>query len=238
MTRIERANKDEITGRCRDMNWVFSMTHVLDRIAQLKLIPMVVLDHADHTAPFAEALVRGGLPVAEITFRTAAAEQAIRTLAQRRDLLVGAGTVLTTEQADRAIGAGAQFIVAPGTNPTVVEHVRKQGVMMCPGVVTPTDIELAMSLGVTTLKFFPAETMGGVAMLKALAGPYPDVRFIPTGGITPELLPNYLKLRSVVACGGSWLAPRHLLAEGKFDAIQRLVEQAVKLLAEPPEIAT
>ena len=109
---------------------------------------------------------------------------------------------------------------------------------MCPGVVTPTDIELAMSLGVTTLKFFPAETMGGVATLKALAGPYPDVRFVPTGGITPELLPSYLKLASVVACGGSWLAPRHLLAEGKFDAIQRLVEQAVKLLAGPPPVAT
>jgi 2-dehydro-3-deoxyphosphogluconate aldolase/(4S)-4-hydroxy-2-oxoglutarate aldolase len=220
------------------MNWVFSMPQIVDNIAQLKLIPMVVLDHADHAAPFAEALVGGGLPIAEITFRTAAAESAIRTLAKRGDLLVGAGTVLTTDQADRAIDAGAQFIVAPGTNPKVVEHVWKRGVTMCPGVVTPTDIELAMSLGATTLKFFPAESMGGVATLKALAGPYPDVRFIPTGGITPDLLPIYLKLRSVVACGGSWLAPRHLLAEGKFDAILRLVEQAVKLLAGPPEVAT
>jgi 2-dehydro-3-deoxyphosphogluconate aldolase/(4S)-4-hydroxy-2-oxoglutarate aldolase len=214
------------------------MSRVLDQISKLKLIPMVVLDHADHAAPFGDALVSGGLPIAEITFRTAAAEHAIRSLARRGDLLVGAGTVLTTEQADRAIGAGAQFIVAPGTNPTVVEHVREQGVMMCPGVVTPTDIELAMSLGMTTLKFFPAESMGGVATLKALAGPYPDVRFIPTGGITPELLPAYLKLRSVVACGGSWLAPRHLLAEGKFEAIRRLVEQAVKSLAGPPDVAT
>jgi 2-dehydro-3-deoxyphosphogluconate aldolase/(4S)-4-hydroxy-2-oxoglutarate aldolase len=214
------------------------MDNVLNRIAELKLIPMVVLDHADHAAPFADALVKGGLPVAEITFRTAAAESAIRTLASHGDLLVGAGTVLTNEQADRAIDAGAQFIVAPGTNPKVVEHVQKRGVMMCPGVITPTDIELAMSLGVTTLKFFPAESMGGVVTLKALAGPYPDVRFVPTGGITPELLPSYLKLASVVACGGSWLAPRHLLAEGKFDAIGQLIEQAVKLLAGPPPVAT
>jgi 2-dehydro-3-deoxyphosphogluconate aldolase / (4S)-4-hydroxy-2-oxoglutarate aldolase len=214
------------------------MNNVLNRIAELKLIPMVVLDHADHAGPFADALVTGGLPIAEITFRTAAAESAIRTLAKRGDLLVGAGTVLSPEQADRAIDSGAQFIVAPGTNPMVVEHVRKRGVTMCPGVVTPTDIDLAMSLGVTTLKFFPAETMGGVATLKALAGPYPDVRFVPTGGITHEILPSYLKLASVVACGGSWIAPRHLLAEGKFDAIQRLVEQAVKLLAGPPPVAT
>jgi 2-dehydro-3-deoxyphosphogluconate aldolase/(4S)-4-hydroxy-2-oxoglutarate aldolase len=214
------------------------MNNVLNRIAELKLIPMVVLDHADHAAPFADALVTGGLPIAEITFRTAAAEPAIRTLAERGDLLVGAGTVLSTEFADRAIDAGAQFIVAPGTNSKVVEHVQKRGVVMCPGVVTPTDIELAMSLGATTLKFFPAESMGGVTTLKALAGPYPDVRFIPTGGITPELLPSYLKLTSVIACGGSWLAPRHLLAEGKFDAIGRLVEQAVKLLAGPPPVAT
>ena len=214
------------------------MDNVLGRIAELKLIPMVVLDRADHAAAFGEALVTGGLPVAEITFRSAAAEQAIRTLADRGDLLVGAGTILSIEQADRAIDDGAQFIVAPGTNPKVVEHVQKRGVTMCPGVLTPTDIELAMSLGVTTLKFFPAESMGGVATLKALAGPYPDVRFVPTGGITPDLLPSYLKLPSVVACGGSWLAPRHLLAEGKFEAVKLLVEQAVKMLAGPPPVAT
>jgi 2-dehydro-3-deoxyphosphogluconate aldolase/(4S)-4-hydroxy-2-oxoglutarate aldolase len=214
------------------------MNSVVDRIAQLKLVPMVVLDDAAQAAPFGDALVAGGLPVAEITFRTAAAEPAIRALAKRGDLLVGAGTVLSTEQADRAIDAGAQFIVAPGTNPKVVEHVRKRGVAMIPGVATPTEIEQAISLGVATLKFFPAETLGGVAMLKALAGPYPNIRFIPTGGITPELLPRYLQLSSVLACGGSWLAPRHLLAEGKFDAIGRLIEQAYKLISSPPEVAT
>jgi 2-dehydro-3-deoxyphosphogluconate aldolase/(4S)-4-hydroxy-2-oxoglutarate aldolase len=214
------------------------MNDVIGRVSKLRLVPMVVIDRAEYVGGFADALVAGRLPIAEITFRTAAAEAAIRALANRGDLLVGAGTVLSTEQADRALDAGAQFLVAPGTNPTVVEHVLKRGVAMFPGVVTPSEIELAMSLGVSTMKFFPAETMGGVAMLKALAGPYPDVRFIPTGGITPELLPSYLKLPTVVACGGSWLAPRHLIAEGKFEAIQRLVEQAAKILAGPPEVAT
>ncbi|HEX2477135.1 MAG TPA: bifunctional 4-hydroxy-2-oxoglutarate aldolase/2-dehydro-3-deoxy-phosphogluconate aldolase [Lacipirellulaceae bacterium] len=214
------------------------MKTALERIAKLKLIPMVVMDHAEHAGPFGDALVAGGLPVAEITFRTEAAETSIRELAKRGDLLVGAGTVLSKELADRAIDAGAQFIVAPGTNPEVVEHVLTRGRTMIPGVVSPTEIEFALSLGVSTLKFFPAETMGGVAMLKALAGPYPDVRFIPTGGITPELLPNYLKLTSVAACGGSWLAPRDLLATGKFDAIKVLIEQAVKIIAGPPIVAT
>jgi 2-dehydro-3-deoxyphosphogluconate aldolase/(4S)-4-hydroxy-2-oxoglutarate aldolase len=214
------------------------MNTVLSRIGQLKLIPMVVIDKAENSGGFADTLVSNGLPIAEITFRTPAAEAAIRSLAQRGDLLVGAGTVLTIEQANRAIDAGAQFVVAPGTNPKVVEHVLARGVPMVPGIATPSEIELALSLGVTTLKFFPAETMGGVAALKALAGPYPDIRFIPTGGITPELLPNYLKLPCVLACGGSWLAPRELLAAGKFDTISRFIEHAKKILAEPPAIAT
>jgi 2-dehydro-3-deoxyphosphogluconate aldolase/(4S)-4-hydroxy-2-oxoglutarate aldolase len=206
------------------------MIRVLERLAELKLIPIVVIEKAELAAPLADALVAGGLPVAEITFRTAAAEAAIRALANRGDILVGAGTVLSVEQADRAIDAGAKFLVAPGTNPKVIDHAQKCSIPMTPGVATPTDIELAMSLGLTTLKFFPAEQMGGIAMLKALAGPYSDVRFVPTGGITPELLPQYLKLPSVVACGGSWLAPRDLLAGGKFDAIKLLAEQAGKIL--------
>jgi len=209
------------------------MSNVLAKIAELRLIPMVVMDKAEHAGGFADALVSGGLPVAEITFRTPAAEAAIRALAKRGDVLVGAGTVLSTELADRAIDAGAKFIVAPGTNPQVVEHVLMRGVPMVPGIATPTDIELATSLGATTLKFFPAEQMGGADTLKAFAGPYPEVRFIPTGGITPELLPRYWKLPTVVACGGSWLAPRDLLAAGKFDAIKVLVEQAAKLVAGP-----
>jgi len=213
------------------------MKTVLTRIGELKLIPMVVIDKAENVGAFADTLVSCGLPIAEITFRTAFAEVAIRALAQRGDLLVGAGTVLTIEQADRAIDAGAQFVVAPGTNPRIVEHVLARGVPMVPGIATPSEIELAVSLGVTTLKFFPAETMGGIAALKSLSGPYSDIRFIPTGGITPELLPGYLKLPCVLACGGSWLAPRDLLAASNFETISRLIQHAKKILGEPSSLA-
>lgn len=210
----------------------------ITQIQALRLVPIVIIDKAEHAAMLGEVLAAGGLPLVEVTFRTPAAESAVRILAKRGDLLVGAGTILTTEQADRAIDAGATFLVAPGTNPKVVEHVLKWGLPMVPGVATPSEIELATSLGAEILKFFPAESMGGVPALKAFAGPYPDARFIPTGGITPELLPSYLRLSSIVACGGSWVAPRDLLAAGRFDAIAALVEQAKKLLASPPDIAT
>ncbi len=214
------------------------MPSIIDQLAALRLIPMVVIDDARHAAAFGETLVAGRLPVAEVTFRTPAAEEAIRILAKSGDVLVGAGTVLNTEQADRAIDAGAQFLVAPGTNPRVVEHVVKRGVPMVPGIATPSEIELATSLGAAALKFFPAETMGGVAALKAFAGPYREARFIPTGGITPEMLPSYLALKNVVACGGSWLAPREFLAAGRFDAIAALLQDARAILDGPPEIAT
>jgi 2-dehydro-3-deoxyphosphogluconate aldolase / (4S)-4-hydroxy-2-oxoglutarate aldolase len=217
---------------------ISTMSTILQGIAKFRLIPMVVLDKAEHACGFGDVLVSGGLPIAEITFRTRAAEDAVRTLAKRGDVLVGAGTILSIDQADRAIDAGAQFLVAPGINPRIVEHVLRRGVPFVPGVATPSEIELATSLGAEVLKFFPAETMGGILALKAFAGPYPNARFIPTGGITPELLPNYLRLKSVVACGGSWLAPRELLAAGRFDSIAALIEQAKKLLAEPPDIAT
>jgi 2-dehydro-3-deoxyphosphogluconate aldolase/(4S)-4-hydroxy-2-oxoglutarate aldolase len=214
------------------------MNSILARIEKFRLLPIVVIDKAEHAAQFGELLVAGGLPIVEFTLRTPAAEPAIRALAKRGDLLVGAGTILTTEQADRAIDAGAQFLVAPGTNPKVIEHALKRGLPMVPGIATPSEIEIAISLGAEVLKFFPAETMGGVAALKAFAGPFPDVRFLPTGGITPELLPSYLRLRSVVACGGSWIAPRDLLAAARFDSIAALIEQAKKLLAGPSGVAT
>lgn len=207
------------------------MHHVLDKLGQLRLVPMVVMDDASHADGFADALVAGGLPVAEVTFRTDAAEESIRRLAKRGDLLVGAGTVLTTEQADRAIDAGAAFLVAPGTNPKVVDHSLLRSVPIVPGVATPTDIELAMSFGLDAVKFFPAENFGGTATLKALAGPYQDMMFLPTGGITPEKLPDYLKLPFVLACGGSWLAPREALAKGDFATIRQRIEEAARLLA-------
>jgi len=207
------------------------MNDVLKRIGQLQLVPVVVLDSEEYATPLADALVGGGLPIAEVTFRTDAAEAAIRVLAQRGDLLVGAGTVLTVEQADRAIDGGAAFIVAPGTNPKVVEHCLRRGVPIAPGVATPTDVELALSLGLETLKFFPAEVLGGVAALRAISAPYGNVKFIPTGGISTQNLLEYLQLPNVLACGGSWLAPRGKMADGEFAPIEQTVRQAVALLA-------
>jgi len=207
------------------------MHEVLEHLGRLRLVPMVVMDDAAHADGFGDALVAGGLPVAEVTFRTDAAEDSIRRLAKRGDLLVGAGTVLTKEQADRAIDAGAAFIVSPGTNPTVVDHCLLRSVPIVPGIATPTDIDLAMSFGLDAVKFFPAENLGGTATLKAYSGPYADMMFLPTGGITPEKLPEYLKLPFVLACGGSWLAPRESLAKGDFDTIRDRIEKAAKLLA-------
>ncbi len=207
------------------------MHEVLDQLGRLRLVPMVVMDDAAHADGFGDALVAGGLPVAEITFRTDAAEESIRRLARRGDLLVGAGTVLTKEQADRAIDAGAAFLLAPGTKPPVIDHCLLRSVPIVPGVATPTDIDLAMSFGLDAVKFFPAENLGGTATLKAYAGPYADMMFLPTGGITPELLPSYLQLPFVLACGGSWLAPREALAKGDFATIRKRIAEAATLLA-------
>lgn len=199
----------------------------MNLLAPHRLLPVIALESSDHAAPLADALVAGGLPVAEITFRTDAAEESIRIMAARGDLIVGAGTVLSVEQVQKAVDAGARFIVSPGCNPRVIEYCVANGIAITPGVATPTDIELAMSLGVTTLKFFPAEALGGVGMLKALSAPYRMVKFIPTGGITAANLRNYLALPSVVACGGSWMvAP---LAAGDFARITELTREAVSL---------
>ena len=206
------------------------MNEVLKRIGELKLVPVVVLDSVEHAMPLADALVSGGLPIAEVTFRTDAAEQAIRVMAGRGDLLVGAGTVLNVAQADRAIDGGATFIVAPGTSPQVVEHCLSRGVAVTPGVATPTDIELGLSLGLETFKYFPAEVLGGVRALKAVSAPYRGVQFLPTGGISLQNLRDYLQLPNVLACGGSWLAAGDKLASGDFVAIEAGVKQAVDLL--------
>jgi 2-dehydro-3-deoxyphosphogluconate aldolase/(4S)-4-hydroxy-2-oxoglutarate aldolase len=207
------------------------MHEVLEHLGRLRLIPMVVMDDAAHADGFGDALVAGGLPVAEVTFRTDAAEESIRRLAKRSDLLVGAGTVLTKEQADRAIDAGAAFIVAPGTNPPVIDHCLLRSVPIVPGIATPTDIDLAMSFGLDAVKFFPAENLGGTSTLKAFSGPYQDIMFLPTGGITPEKLPEYLRLPFVLACGGSWLAPREALAQGDFATLRKRIAEAAILLA-------
>jgi 2-dehydro-3-deoxyphosphogluconate aldolase/(4S)-4-hydroxy-2-oxoglutarate aldolase len=205
------------------------MHDILGRIGELKIIPVISLDDAADAVPLGEALVAGGLPIIEITFRTQAAEQAIRLLAGQNNLLVGAGTVLNVDTAKRAVDAGAKFIVSPGFNPKVVSWCIGAGVPITPGTATPTDIEMALDHGLGVVKFFPAEAMGGIKMLKAVAAPYGMMRFVPTGGIAPENLEEYLKFPKVLACGGSWMAGKELIAERRFDKIRELTRQAVEL---------
>ena len=202
---------------------------VLSQLAANRLVPVVVLDDAKDADGLAGALVAGGLPVAEITFRTAVAEESIRVMAARGDVLVGAGTVLTVEQVDKAVAAGAHYIVSPGTNRAVVERVQEHGVLALPGAVTATEIQAALELGLTTVKFFPAGTSGGSKAISALAAPFGDVTFVPTGGVGVDNLHEYLSLKCIAAVGGSWMVPRNLVTAGDFDAVRVLVAQAVEL---------
>lgn len=205
------------------------------RLEELKIVPIIVIDDADDAEPLARAIRDGGLPCAEVTFRTAAAAEALRGIADGfPDLLVGAGTVLRPVQVDAARDAGARFIVTPGLNPRVVERCQELGVPIFPGVCTPTDIETAMGLGLDTLKLFPAEPMGGMAYLEAISGPYRGVRFIPTGGVNAANLAAWLALPQVVACGGSWLARADRIRAGDFDHIRRQVEEAVAIARSNP----
>ena len=209
------------------------MNEMMQKLNRIGIVPVVVLNDAKDALPLAERLMRGGLPCAEVTFRTAAAEESIRQMAKAYpDMIIGAGTVLTTDQADRAIGAGATFVVSPGFNPKVTEHVLKKGVPMTPGVCTPTEIEAAMELGLDVLKFFPAEPSGGLKMIKAIAAAYVNLRFMPTGGINPENVKDYLKYDRIVACGGSWMVNGALIKEGKFDEIEALVREAAGIVKE------
>jgi 2-dehydro-3-deoxyphosphogluconate aldolase/(4S)-4-hydroxy-2-oxoglutarate aldolase len=207
------------------------MSDVLDRLAHHRLVPVVVLDDAADAGPLAEALVAGGLPVAEVTFRTAAAPDAIRAISARGDVLVGAGTVLTPDQVDAAVAAGAQYVVSPGTSRAVVERCRDHGVAALPGAVTATEVQAALELGLTTVKFFPAGTSGGVRAIAALAAPFTGVRFVPTGGVGPTDLLDYLALPSVAAVGGSWMVPRDRVRAGDFEAVRTLTAEAVALAA-------
>ena len=209
------------------------MTEMMKQLQKIGIIPVVVLDRAEDALPLAECLMEGGLPCAEVTFRTAAAEESIRQIAKAYpEMIVGAGTVLTTEQADRAIGAGAKFIVSPGFNPKVTEYVLKKGVPMTPGVCTPTEIEAALQFDLDVLKFFPAEPAGGLKMIKALAAPYVGVSFMPTGGISAANVRDYLAYDRIVACGGSWMVNGKLVKEGNFAEIKRLVREAADIVKE------
>jgi 2-dehydro-3-deoxyphosphogluconate aldolase / (4S)-4-hydroxy-2-oxoglutarate aldolase len=206
---------------------------IVDIVRQIGIIPVVTIPRLEHALPLAENLLEGGLPCAEVTFRTAAAAESMTEIRARfPEILLGAGTVLTLEQAETAISSGAQFIVSPGTNPAVIDYCLAKSVPIFPGVCTPTEIEMALAKGVDVLKFFPAEPMGGVAFLKAICAPYRQVRFIPTGGIDQNNIGQYLALSEVVACGGSWMVKPELLNAGEFDRIRQLVKEAVALVGE------
>jgi 2-dehydro-3-deoxyphosphogluconate aldolase/(4S)-4-hydroxy-2-oxoglutarate aldolase len=203
------------------------MHEELLKIQRTKIVPVLALPDARDAQSVADAMVAGGLPCVEVTFRTAAAVDAIKTMASRGDMQVGAGTVLTTAQVDAAVGAGATFIVSPGTNPKVVEHCLKLGVPITPGVATPSDIEAALDLGVAVLKYFPAETLGGLSALKAISAPYSMCSFIPTGGINAKNIIDYLRFPKVIACGGTWMLAKDLIEAKKFDQIAALCREAV-----------
>lgn len=201
------------------------------KIEALGIVPVVVLNDADDAVPLCKALAEGGLPVAEITFRTAAAEESIRRVAKELpDVLVGAGTVLTCEQVDRAIAAGAKFIVSPGFNPEVVGYCVEKGYPIFPGCPTTSDIEKAMSYGLKVVKFFPAEAMGGIKVIKAVAAPYGSMRFMPTGGVNEKNLLDYLSFNKIICCGGSWMVPGDAVKARDWDRIRTLTASAVQLM--------
>lgn len=202
---------------------------MMKQIEEMGIVPVVVIEDAKQALPLAEALCAGGLPCAEVTFRTAAARDAIREMKKKENMLVGAGTVLTTDQVDEAVDAGAEFIVSPGFNRKVVRHCQEKGVPVIPGVCTPTEMEMALEEGLEVVKFFPAEAAGGIAMIKAMSAPYGNVRFMPTGGITMENLADYLSYNKVIACGGSFMVSKKLIAENQFEKIEELTREAVSL---------
>ena len=205
------------------------MKELLNRIHDIGIVPVIALDDAGKAVNLARALVKGGLPVAEVTFRTAAAEEAIKAIVSEvPEMIVGAGTVLTKEQADRAIDAGVNFIVSPGFNPAITKYVIDKGVCMLPGTATAGEMEQAMMMGLEAVKFFPAEQNGGVAKLKALAGPYKNLRWMPTGGVNTDNLVDYLSFHQVLACGGTWMVKKDLIEGEKWDDITDICRKAVK----------
>ncbi|MAG54677.1 MAG: 2-dehydro-3-deoxyphosphogluconate aldolase [Planctomycetes bacterium] len=204
------------------------MPSVEDLIAGLRIIPVVTLHDAAHAAPLADALIEGGLPIAEITFRTAAAADGIRVLAGRDDFCVGAGTVVSTDNANAALAAGARFLVSPGVNPDVVSIAQERCCPVYPGIATPTELTSVVTrFGLEVVKFFPATAIGGLPMLKALAAPFPNIRFIPTGGINAGNVTDWLDHPKVLAVGGSWMVPARAIAEGRFAEITDLAREAV-----------
>lgn len=207
------------------------MTPMEQKIYDMGILPVIKISDVSTALPLAKALCNGGLPAAEITFRTSCAAEAIHAITQAYpDMLVGAGTVLTTAQVDEAVAAGASFIVSPGFNPKVVAYCREKGVTIIPGCSSPTDIEAAIEMGLSTVKFFPAEAAGGLPMLKAMSAPYGKMLFMPTGGISPDNLLSYLKFDKILACGGSFMVKEDLIKSGNYAEIERLTREAVKTM--------
>ena len=204
------------------------MNAVIEELGKIGIVPVIALDDAKDAEPLAKALIEGGLPAAEVTFRTAAAEESIKIMSEKfPELVVGAGTVLTPEQADRAMNAGAKFIVSPGLNPKVVKHCLDKGYPIVPGTSNPSDLEVAIELGLDVVKFFPAEAAGGLNMIKSMAAPYTQMKFMPTGGINAGNLKSYLDFNKIVCCGGSWMVKKDLVAAGDFEGIKNLTREAV-----------
>lgn len=209
------------------------MREMEEKLQKIGIIPVVVLNQEEDALPLGKALLEGGLPCAEVTFRTDAAEGAIKRMTEEiPELLVGAGTVLTTEQVDRAVKAGAKFIVSPGLNPRVVQYCQRNGIPVVPGVATPSEIEQALDLGLNVVKFFPAEPSGGLKMIEAMGAAYTKLKFMPTGGINGENVKAYLKSDKILACGGSWMVKGNLIAEGKFDRITELCRETAEIVKE------
>ncbi len=209
------------------------MNTVLEKFHEIGIIPVVVLDDVKDAVPLAKALSKGGLPAAEVTFRTAAAKDSIKAMREAcPDMLVGAGTVLSTQMVDDALEAGAQFIVSPGFDEEVVTYCLEKGVPVTPGTCTPTDVQACYRLGLDVVKFFPAEPAGGIKMIKAMAAPYTMMKFMPTGGISEKNMEDYLKEKCILCIGGSWMVKADLIRNGEFDKIEELTRKAVAKLHE------
>ena len=208
------------------------MKTIAEQFYKYGVVPVVVLEEAKDALPLAKALVEGGLPCAEVTFRTEAAEESIRLMsAKYPEMLVGAGTVLTTKQVDRAAAAGAKFIVSPGFDPEIVDYCLEKKIPVFPGCITPSEVAQAVKRGLEVVKFFPAEQAGGVAMIKAMAAPYTMVKFMPTGGISAKNLKDYLSFGKILCCGGSWMVKGDMIRNGEFDKIREMTKEAVELAA-------
>ncbi len=205
---------------------------LMQRISKIGVVPVIKLDRPEEDAqPLAKALIEGGLPVAEVTFRVAGAAKAIKIMKDTYpDMIVGAGTVLKTEQVDEAIAAGAEFIVSPGINPKIVKYCQEKNIPIYPGTITPTEIEMALELGLTDLKFFPAAQYGGLKTINALCAPYNMVKFMPTGGVSLANLDEFLANKNIIACGGSYMVSADLIDNKKWDEITQICKDTCEVV--------